>query len=999
MSGRRACQLFAILIFSSAMAWPPAPAFAQAPPGLPQGPSPELFRTRAGMGGGGMFGDADYPSLEKVTEGYEKVVSTADGQASLYTLWVRKRDGQMLAELPRMYMMQKHFIAMTVASGEPYAGLQAGDMYVYWKQYDKRLALIEPNVGTRSDGDRESRSSVRRLFTDRVILDVPILTMVRQGGPVIDLDELLIGHASRFFGPRVMVGNPRLATIKTAKAFPNNVEIGIEVPTRDGRLQTLHYSISLIPDNTGYSPRMADERVGYFTTAYTDLGKFKERETRVRHINRWHLEKADPSLEISPPKNPIVFYIEHTTPVRYRRWVREGLLFWNKAFEKVGISNAIEVYYQDEATGAHMDKDPEDVRYNFIRWLNNNVGTAIGPSRVHPLTGQILDADIILTDGWIRHFWKQFNEVLPEVAMEGFSAETLAWLDTHPQWDPRIRLAPAAERDAILLERARQAGHTAGGHPMANVDPSLLGDDEFDGLVGRQSQSNGFCLASRGKAIDVAMMAMHLDLADEEELLALEADPPTSGAGPAKDKPKEPAKDKPRAKPKLIDGMPEVFIGPLLADLVAHEVGHTLGLRHNFKASSVYTMAEINSGKIKGTKPFTGSVMDYIPVNINMKTGEVQGDYGMIGIGPYDYWAIEYGYTFNPDLKPILDRVAEPELQYATDEDTGGPDPLARRYDFSKNPLDYTKNQMRLAAYHRGRILDKFVKDGESWSKARSGYELTLMSQTQCVATMAGWVGGAFVHRDRKGDKNARVPVEAIPAVSQREALEFVIENAFFDESFGLSPELLARMTVDKWLDGDGFRRAISDEPTWPVHDRIMGIQASALTMLMNPTTLRRVYDNEFRVPAETDALTLPELIDRVTSAIWKELDKKAEKPFTARKPMISSLRRNLQREHMERLINLTMPAGGFAAAQKPIANLATMELRKIREKISSALAESTGKADPYTVAHLSETRERITKALDAQYIYNAKDLSRESTRVIIVPMGTEEKPHAPEGR
>ena len=91
----------------------------------------------------------------------------------------------------------------------------------------------------------------------------------------------------------------------------------------------------------------------------------------------------------------------------------------------------------------------------------------------------------------------------------------------------------------------------------------------------------------------------------------------------------------------------------------------------------------------------------------------------MIGIGPYDYWAIEYGYTPSSDLKPILNRVAEPELQYATDEDTGGPDPLARRYDFSKNPLDYAKNQMRLAKYHRGRLLEKFVKDGESWRKAR----------------------------------------------------------------------------------------------------------------------------------------------------------------------------------------------------------------------------------------------------------------------------------------
>ena len=142
--------------------------------------------------------------------------------------------------------------------------------------------------------------------------------------------------------------------------------------------------------------------------------------------------RDSPKLRVSPVKNPIIFYIEHTTPVRYRRWVREGILMWNKAYEKIGLANAIEVYYQDAATGSHMEKDPEDARYNFVRWLNNDVGTAIGPSRVNPLTGQILDADIILTDGWIRHYWMQFNEILPSIAMEGFTPETLAWLKEHP---------------------------------------------------------------------------------------------------------------------------------------------------------------------------------------------------------------------------------------------------------------------------------------------------------------------------------------------------------------------------------------------------------------------------------------------------------------------------------------------------------------------------------------------------------------------------------------
>ena len=924
----------------------------------------------------------EFPPLEQVLKGYEKVVSTADGARSFYTIWTRAKDSQMLAALPPGYEGSKFFIALTIASGEDFAGLQAGDMYVYWKRYDKRLALIEPNIQIRSTGDQESRSSIERLYTDRVILDVPIITM-SGGSPVIDMDALLVGQSSKFFGSRVRVSNPGLIKIKKAKAFPKNVELAFEIPTADGRLQSLHYSLSEIPASTGYRPRKADERVGFFTTSYRDYGQFKDPETTVRYINRWHLEKGDPSLEMSPPKNPIVFYIEHTTPVRYRRWVREGVLYWNKAFEKVGISNAIEVYYQDKRSGAHMEKDPEDVRYNFIRWLNNDRGTAIGPSRVHPETGQILDADVILTDGWIRHFWTTYNEVMPEIAMEGISPETLAWLTDHPNWDPRIRLAPPAQREHLKQQLAEHGHLPYGGHPITQVGSELIGDDEYDGLTGRPCQINGMCTLAQGKAFDVAMFRMCQAVIDEQPVDPNEKKDEDKKDEEKKEKDKEKEKDeekekeeekeKPKPEPKgpMIDGMPESFIGPMLSELVCHEVGHTLGLRHNFKGSSLYTMCKINSKELKGIKPNSASVMDYLPANMNFKDGEVQGDYTMISVGPYDIWAIEYGYTQNEkDLKPILDRVAEPELQYATDEDTFGPDPLARRYDFSKEPLDYADNQMRIAQHNRGRIIEKLVKDGDSWAKARRGYEMTLAMQMRAVSIMGNWLGGAFVYRDKKGDKDGRLPIEVVPAKKQRDALNFVIENTFNDEAFGLTQDLLRRMTLDKWWDD---MSSVMTDSTWPIHDQIMSIQASVLASLMYPTTLRRIYDNEFLVSADEDTLTLPELLDTISKAIWSELDQKPDKKYTARKPMISSLRRNLQREHLERLIDLSRSDARGTAAYKPISNLVIEKLRQIKEcKIDGILTADDNNLDPYTRAHLKDASMQIKKALEAQYVYKS---------------------------
>ena len=968
---------------------------------------------------------AALPPFDQVSQGYKPVVvSGQSNPRGLFNLWSRATDSQLLGELPKTFAGKRFFIALTVSSGDKYAGLQSGDWVVEWRRYDDRLALVAPNLDIRATGDAESRASVKRLFTDQVLLDVPIVAMGPTGGPVIDLDSLLVGNATRFFGSSVRVTNSRISKLVSAKVFPENVEVAFEIVGSSGRFQTIHYSFSEVPSTaSGFKPRLADERVGYFTTAFSDLSKYTDDATRVRFINRWQLEKRDPALKKSPPKEPIRFYVEHTAPVRYRRWIKAGVDYWNKAFERVGLVDAIVIEYQDAVSKAHMEKDPEDVRYNFIRWLNNDIGTAIGPSRVHPMTGQILDADIILTDGWIRHFNFNYEDLMPKLAMEGVSAETLGWLGRHPTWDPRVRLAPPEQANFLRGKLAEQSYLPMAGFGLAQADPTLLGDDEFDGLYGRVSQKNGLCMAASGRSLDLALTRMDwaLTLIEAEEAKKKQSkkkkkDEEEEGsdegkkggdASDAKGESKEekeeseesddeesddsePSEKKEEApKPQLLDGMPEWFVGPLLADLVAHEVGHTLGLRHNFKASSLYTLDEINSEELKGKKTFTASVMDYSPINYRFESGSVQGDFAMIDIGPYDFWAIDYGYTFDEKRLPeILKRCKEPELQYATDEDTAGPDPLARRYDFSKDPLDYAQEQMRLINLYRERIISRFVKDGDSWAKARRGYELTLSLQTRAGSMMSNWVGGAFVYRDKKGDPGDRAPVEVVPPEQQRAALKFVIESTFRDEAFGLTPELLERMSVDKWIDG-GSRSSMSAEATWPIHDRILGVQSSALTWLMNPTTLRRVYDNEMRLAADQDTLTLPELLSEVSGEVWTELDGDCPDGRTARNPMISSLRRNLQREHMQRLVDLILESSNDTAAFNAISNLARMELRSLAAKASDSLKRCGEKMDPYSKAHLAETVERVERALEAGYTYGGSA----SASPLMMMLGREEPP------
>ena len=884
--------------------------------------------------GMGMPSEGGLPPFDQVSDGFETVVSSVGGEGSMYTLY-RDDSDHLLIELSPEYEGLPILIAYTVSSGIGESGVQVGDMYGYWTRIHDQLVLVQPNLEVKSTGDEQSQSGTARVFTDKIILDVPIISDGPNGGPVIDGTNLFLHNASNFFGPDVRGARTDLAVLSKAKSFPTNVELTFELPLPSGQFGSISYSIRTVPKNDGYQPRAADHRIGYFSTTHKDLGDASSDEMWVRYVNRWHLEKADPSLKMSPPKKPIVFHLEHTIPVRYRRWVRDGILEWNKAYEQIGIVNAIEVYQQDASTGAHMEKDPEDARYNFILWTNANMGFAIGPSRVDPETGQILDADIVMDEAFVTGWTKAWNKLLPEVAMQSYSPEAREWLKTHPNWDPRIRLASPLEQKAIAKHIL-----TLPSHPAMIQTSELIGDDEYDGLGNRTCQTNGFCMYPAYQAAELAMARLHPDVL---AMLALSQEDSEEDDGD------------------MLDGVPDWFIGPMLRDVIMHETGHTLGLRHNFKASGVYDMDEMNNKNFE-PEAICGSVMEYSPMNINMEDGPDQGDFTMMTIGPYDYWAIEYGYTTDNDSLPsILSRVNEPQLAYSTDEDTFDNDPSSRRFDWGKNPLDYADSQIRLAKQLRATILDRMVKDGQSWARARSGYEMLLNRQFGSVSTAADWIGGTLHNRARKGDPGDRNPIEEIDPAIQRRALQMVLENAMRDDAWGLNSDLLHKMTVEKNWDAGGMA-AIMTNPSFPIHQRIGGMQASAISMLLNPSKLGNVYDGELRNDSEIDVLTVAEIIQAVTDEVWSELGD-LPSSSTIRKPAISSLRRNLQSEHLARLVELSLEEDAASPAGRTIQSLVRLQLQEILAELQDAQAN-----DAYTRAHIMDAKIKIQKALNAQF-------------------------------
>jgi len=890
----------------------------------------------------------EFPPFEKVSEGFEKVVSTADGK-SLYTIYVNEKDGRVLGELPRQFERQTYFLAPTLAEGVPGQQSSAIDGYMLkWKRIGDRLALIQPNLEVRSTGDNESQRSRDEQFTDRVVTDVPIMTMGPGGGPVIDLSALLVDNSRDLF-PFLPRFNGRLKEVASAKSFPQNFELAFRAPALPtGGLITMHYSWSVLPENTGYKSREGDYRVGFFVTPFNDLARVGQDTIRTRYINRWKLEKADPSLKMSPPKEPIVFYIEHTTPIEYRNAVREGVLEWNKAFEQVGIVNAVEVYQQDSRTGSHMDKDPEDVRHNFIRWGSNNQGFAIGPLRADPRTGQILDADVLMNDGWVRASVRIYENVLASMVSETLAPETLSWLDARPQWDPRLQLLPPGERSVKMAERKRMLAESGarpyGGHPIAEAIEQAERTREQGGLWSSTAQTLHTALCRHGAYRSMDMQMAALGLVDLSHM---------------------------GSNGKDINDVPDEFVNALIKDVIMHEVGHVLGLRHNFAASTVYDLEEINAEDAED-QPITGSVMDYNATNYHYDIGETQGAFFMPTIGPYDEWAIRFGYGDDKAAEEALDEAVNPEHVYHSDEHLSSADPRVRQRDMGSDPLEFVEMELEMIQELRAKILDRAVEEGDSWERTRSAYSSLLGQHFRNVVTAANWVGGSYLSRNVVGQGETD-PVTPIDAADQRRSLELVIDQTFHDESFGLTPELLSKMTVERYFD-EGFAAFQVDE-AWNVHDTILGIQSSAMTLVMNPTTLRRTLDNEFKIPASKDAFTLAELMQTVSDDVWSELDADERRRHTARDPMISSLRRNLQSEHADRLIDLTLPGALPGAASKPISDLAVWHLTRISEKIADTLRGGDSLIDPYPQAHLSKTKVKIDRALEAQFVYNRDDI------------------------
>ncbi len=878
--------------------------------------------------------EREFPKLEEVVDGFER----KDGFLRLYR---KEKEERLLAAVSSDMLGQPFFLATSVSGGSEYAGWQWQDKLVRFDRWGKKLLLIELNTQQRADEEKPLAEVVRRTYADRLLADLDIEGEGEEGELLVDLGELLSRGFRTFFGGYFAL-DTGLARFTKVKAFPQNVEVAVNMPLYgDGTFMTLHYSISQLPSLEEYTPRVADERIGYFVTAIRDYTSGDPREGRmVRLINRWKLEKADPELPLSPPKEPIVFYVEKTVPIAYRQAVQEAILEWNRAFEEVGITGAIVVRQQTETQFA--DIDPEDVRYNFFRWITSETPFAMGPSRVDPRNGRILDADIIFDDSMLRGYMRDYDVLIREAPSKLLTPAMARLLEQKPELHPLARFtrregSPEVERVRALLRELQGEGRavTLEGLLEQAAEPRVERRADLARVLPARAANAASCQLGE-------MLPQQVGLAQ----LALGG---VMRVGPS--------------------GAPlEDYLTAIVRETVMHEVGHTLGLRHNFKASSMLALDAINNGD----KPpaTSASVMDYHPLNLSSDPDR-QGNFLPRTIGPYDHIAIEYGYKLcdedAEELQAVPRKVAEQGLPYATDEDLGSPDPLITQWDMGNDPLAFAEHRVALVQALWSDLEGRSVADGESYSRLRRALNITLFEVQQSAALTARLVGGLSFFRDRKGDPNARAPISVVEAAKQREALAWLGEQIFSGAALQIPADLRGKLAAGRWVHwGSPDGNASLD---YSVMDRVAQIQSWALFFVTADDVLARIWENEQRAKATgaPTPLTLPELFDTLEAAIFSELERQPGGEPTALDPAISSVRQNLQDAYVRRLIQIAVGDG----ISPPVANkLAWSRLRELERRFAPLLTGA--RLDPYTRAHLEVLKAKSEAARTPEYVHVA---------------------------
>jgi len=763
---------------------------------------------------------------------------------------------------PMIYFV--HTVNGVLDAGHFKGAFRETKLLEFRKRFDK-IEIVTKNQGYYIDPNSALSRSEGTNISESILASIKIKAEDKKKGTyLLEMDKTLLSEkihkVSPYPRPRMPGAPPAPPRFKVGKlskdktkyvdvrSYPKNTDVIVEyvfdnaAPAVGGGPEIsdarsinvqLQHSFIEMPDD-GFKPRRDDSRVGYFMEQVTDLTSDSWAPYRDA-INRWRLVKKDPTAELSEPVQPIVWWIENTTPVEWRDTIKWATEAWNQSFEKAGFKNAVQVKIQPD----DADWDAGDMRYNVLRWTTSPRPPfgGYGPSVTNPQTGEIIAADIMLEFVYMKNRWLQGDL------------------------------------------------YTAGGDMQAKL-PELKADKYCS--YGHSLQADLMTARSMMDAKGASM--------SEKERLAEES----------------------------------------LAALILHEVGHTLGLNHNMRASQVYGPVKIHDMELtKGS--ITGSVMDYAPSNI-APPGIKQGHFADIRPGAYDDWVIEYGYSVALDdaaaeearLEAILSRSTEAALAFGNDaDDMRAPgrhvDPRVMIGDMSADAITYSEDRAKLVKATYGSLKQRALKEGDSHQELTTMFNVLFGNYVGAINIASRYVGGVYLDRAVVGQKGATQPFTPVSKADQKRAMKLMNDYLFAPNLLPEANEYFNYLQVQR----RGFNNFGNNEDP-KFHDMWLRAQMRTMAHLLHPNVLKRMSDTALY----GNTYSLNEMLSDLTKGVF-EADKKSN---------VTTIRQNLQIEYVKRMIGVS-GLKGKSNYDNMSKSAALQELRTIQKKYTSSRGNSSTKA------------------------------------------------------